>query len=134
EGLGARLAMERALARAQCAPEAVDYVNLHGTATPINDAVEDRAVHGVFGGDTPCSSTKGWTGHLLGAAGMVEALFTGLCLRGQFIPGSLNTRSVDPSFRSRVATENRDAALRVAMSNSFGFGGNNCSVVLGRSA
>jgi 3-oxoacyl-[acyl-carrier-protein] synthase-1 len=126
--------MERALARAQCAPEAVDYVNLHGTATPINDAVEDRAVHGVFGGDTPCSSTKGWTGHLLGAAGMVEALFTGLCLRGQFIPGSLNTRSVDPSFRSRVATENRDAALRVAMSNSFGFGGNNCSVVLGRSA
>ncbi|KAB2927065.1 MAG: beta-ketoacyl-[acyl-carrier-protein] synthase family protein [Candidatus Contendobacter sp.] len=132
EGAGATLAMQQALARAEVLPEQVDYINLHGTATPLNDAAEDRAVARVFGPDTPCSSTKGWTGHTLGAAGVTEAVFVALCLEHGLIPGTLNTRQRDPKLDAGVVLENREHPLRTALSNSFGFGGTNCSLLFGR--
>ena len=132
EGLGARLAMERALAAAGLQPQQIDYVNLHGTATTIGDAAEDRAVSDLFGAATPCSSTKGATGHTLGAAGITEAIFSALAVLHGFIPGSPHTRAVDPSFRSHYVLESRRARLDRVLSNSFGFGGANCSVLLGR--
>jgi len=132
EGAGAALAMEQALAHAGLQPEQVDYINLHGTATVLNDAAEDKAVLRVFGPGTPCSSTKGWTGHTLGAAGIVEALLVGLCLEQGFIPGTLNTRQRDPNLGAGVVLHNQEKTLRIAMSNSFGFGGTNCSLLFGR--
>jgi 3-oxoacyl-[acyl-carrier-protein] synthase-1 len=132
EGAGAALAMRQALARADATPDRVDYVNLHGTATPLNDAAEDRAVLRVFGPDTPCSSTKGWTGHTLGAAGITEALFVFLCLEYGLIPGTLNTHRPDPRLGVGIVLENRERPLRLVLSNSFGFGGTNCSLLFGR--
>lgn len=131
EGLGARLAMEAALRSAGLAPGAIDYVNLHGTATPSNDLAEDRAVVGLFGERVPCSSTKGMTGHALGAAGGIEAIITVLALQEGLIPGSPGTRRLDPALRARYEVEPRPAPLGRAMSNSFGFGGSNCSLVFG---
>ena len=131
EGLGARAAMERALASAGLAPADIDYINLHGTATRTNDASEDRAVFGLFGAGTPCSSTKGATGHLLGAAGITEAIVSMLAMAGGFMPGSANTRSVDPALKSGYLRETRNGRVRRVLSNSFGFGGSNCSLVLG---
>lgn len=132
EGLGARRAIEAALAAAGLRPADIDYVNLHGTATPSNDAAEDRAVVEVFGSATPCSSTKGATGHTLGAAGAVEAVIAALALRHGFIPGGAQTAATDPALRARYVRTGRDAPLRRVLSNSFGFGGSNCSLVLGR--
>ncbi len=134
EGLGARQAMEQALQRAGLAPSQVDYINLHGTATPTNDTVEDRAVSAVFQDRVPGSSTKGWTGHTLGAAGITEIIFGCLCIEHGFIPGSLNTRTVDPAFGGRIQLQTESRAVRTVLSNSFGFGGNNCSLVIGREA
>lgn len=131
EGLGARLAIEAALAAAGLAPADIDYVNLHGTATPSNDAAEDRAVVGVFGTATACSSTKGATGHTLGAAGALEAVIAALALRHGLMPGGANTERLDPKLRARYLLESRSAPLRRVLSNSFGFGGSNCSLVLG---
>ena len=131
EGLGARLAMQDALARAGLAPGDVDYINLHGTATRANDAVEDGAVHRVFGSETAASSTKGWTGHTLGAAGITEALISAVCLKQGFIPGTLNCQRVDPTLSSHVLQENQVRSVRRVLSNIFGFGGNNCSLVFG---
>lgn len=131
QGAGARLAMEAALDRAGLTAGAIDYVNLHGTATLSNDLAEAIAVHGVFGTRVPCSSTKGWTGHTLGAAGIVETLISLLCIRHGFTPGSLNTRRVDPALPCRIAIRNSNAAPRHVLSNSFGFGGSNCSLILG---
>ena len=132
EGAGAALAMNRALARAQLRPEQIDYINLHGTATVSNDRAEDRAVVEVFGRDTPCSSTKGYTGHTLGAAGITEALLASLSLQHQLLPGNCNSEQLDPALAAAVILENRSAPVRTVMSNSFGFGGSNCSVILGR--
>lgn len=131
EGLGARMAMQRALSAAGLEPGQIDYVNLHGTATPANDAAEEKAMFDVFGPDTACSSTKGATGHLLGAAGVVEALICVLALQNRFLPGSPNTRTVDPATRVRYQLRSASATPRRMMSNSFGFGGTNCSLVLG---
>src|SRR5882762_3424362 len=131
EGLGARIAMQQALDSAGLAPSDIDYINLHGTATKSNDASEDKAVFEVFGGQTPCSSTKGATGHLLGAAGITEAIVSILAIEHGFLPGSANTRSVDPALKSNYLLENKQAKVSRALSNSFGFGGSNCSLVLG---
>jgi 3-oxoacyl-[acyl-carrier-protein] synthase I len=131
DGLGAVAAMRAALAAAGLEPDAIDYVNLHGTGTRANDAMEDRAVHHVFGGGVPCSSTKGWTGHALGASGAVEAIIAALCVADGLVPGCLGVEAPDPEFRSDVAAANRAAPLRRALSNSFGFGGSNCSLVVG---
>jgi len=131
EGLGAKMAMEQALASAGLAPDDIDYINLHGTATKSNDASEDRAVFELFGPETPCSSTKGATGHLLGAAGVTEAIISLLAIAHGMIPGGANTRVVDPALRSHYLLENKYQKVSRVLTNSFGFGGSNCSLVLG---
>ena len=131
EGLGARMAMQQALQSANLNPTDIDYINLHGTATLSNDAAEAKGVTAVFGHDTPCSSTKSATGHTLGAAGAVEAVICALALQNGFIPGGLNTRVADPSLQLNYQLKNRDQALTHVMSNSFGFGGTNCSLIFG---
>lgn len=132
DGIGARSAMERSLKAAGLQPHMIDYVNLHGTATRVGDAAEDHAVFDLFGATTPCSSTKGFAGHTLGASGAVEAAFCMLAIRHEFMPGSPHTRTVDPGFRSMYVREGRSVPIRTVISNSFGFGGANCSLVLGR--
>jgi 3-oxoacyl-[acyl-carrier-protein] synthase-1 len=132
EGLGARMAMAGALQASNLQPADIDYVNLHGTATPGNDAAEGKAVAAMFADRTPCSSTKGATGHTLGAAGGVEAIVCTLALQHGFLPGGCNTRQLDPAIPIRYLTANLDIAPRRVLSNSFGFGGTNCSLVLGR--
>ena len=131
DGAGAIHAMRQALERAGLMPSDIDYINLHGTATKANDTVEDKAVHAVFGRRTAVSSTKGWTGHTLGAAGITEALVAALCLKQGFVPGTLNCQRVDPSLRSRILLESEVRPVGRVLSNIFGFGGNNCSLVLG---
>ena len=131
EGHGAAAAMREALATAGLAPEAIDWVNLHGTGTRANDAMEDLAVAAVFGDAVPCSSTKGWTGHTLGACGIVETVIAAQCMAGGFIAGCLGVEQTDPSFRAQVATATLRRPVRRVLSNSFGFGGINCSLVLG---
>lgn len=132
EGLGAKLAMRRALDSAGLDAGDIDYINLHGTATKSNDASEGRAVADVFGNGVACSSTKGWTGHLLGAAGITEAVIAMLAVEHGFIPGSVNTQKIDPEMDIDYRIENSDATVQRVLSNSFGFGGSNCSLVLGR--
>ena len=132
EGLGARMAMEAALASAGLAAESIDYVNLHGTGTPSNDAAEDKAVHGLFGARVPVNSTKGMTGHVLGAAGGVEAAISVLAIAEGVVPGSPGTRTLDPQLRANYDVAGGPRELRLVMSNSFGFGGSNCSLVFGR--
>lgn len=132
DGAAAAEAMREALARAGLPPDAIDYVNLHGTGTPSNDLAEDRAVVSVFGTEVPCSSTKPMTGHTLGAAGLVEALLTGLAIEEGWVPGMPTTRSVDPELQAAVRLRGEARTLIHALSNSFGFGGSNCSLILGR--
>lgn len=132
QGLGAALAMQQALERAGVQAGEIDYVNLHGTASRSNDAAEDKAVLRILGNQLPCSSTKGWTGHTLGAAGINEAIFVLLCLQHGFIPGSLQTQEPDPALGAHILRENQETPVRLALSNSFGFGGNNCSLLFGR--
>jgi 3-oxoacyl-[acyl-carrier-protein] synthase-1 len=129
DGAGAQAAMRAALAAAGIAPRDVDYVNMHGTGTPANDAAEGAAVAAVVGGDVPCSSTKGWTGHALGAAGIVEALFAVDAIASGMIPGNLGGEDVDPRVTVKIEHATRAHTVRRAMSNSFGFGGSNCSLV-----
>ena len=131
EGEGAALAMQRALACARLEPAAIDYINMHATASRVNDAMEDRAIHGVFGRRTPCSGTKGWTGHTLGAAGVTEAAIAALCIQRGFMPGCLNTTALDPALTSRVLLASEQRPVARVLSNSFGFGGSNCSLVFG---
>jgi len=132
EGLGAKLAMQRALASAGLRPDEIDYINLHGTATRSNDASEGKAVAEVFGNRVSCSSTKGWTGHLLGAAGITEAIIAMLAVAHSFMPGSVYTRRLDPGISINYLIENSEANIGRVLSNSFGFGGSNCSLILGR--
>ena len=134
EGLGAHMAMAAALKAAGLQPADIDYINLHGTATPSNDAAEGHAVATLFGNQVPCSSTKGATGHTLGAAGGLEAVISALALQQGFLPGGVNTRCVDPDISIQYLTANQQRAPRRVLSNSFGFGGTNCSLILGRAA
>jgi 3-oxoacyl-[acyl-carrier-protein] synthase-1 len=132
EGLGAKLAMQRALDAAGLKASDIDYINLHGTATKSNDGSEGKAVADVFGASVPCSSTKGWTGHQLGAAGITEAIIAMLAVEHGFVPGSMNTQRLDPGIAINYRIENGEGKIRRVLSNSFGFGGSNCSLVLGR--
>ncbi len=132
EGLGARLAMQDALKTARLAAADIDYINLHGTATQNNDAAEALAVAAVFGSATPCSSTKGATGHTLGAAGGIETVICALALQHGLLPGGVNTTQIDPALALNYLLDNRQQPVKRILSNSFGFGGTNCSVVLGR--
>jgi len=131
DGEGALGAMEQALTRAGLEPVEIDYVNAHGTATPANDRAEDRALMRLFGKRVPVSSTKGFTGHTLGAAGIVEAIVCFLALEHGLLPATLNSTAIEPGLESMVLLENRAAKVRRALSNSFGFGGSNCSLVFG---
>lgn len=131
EGLGARMAMQQALQSAGLQSQDIDYLNLHGTATPSNDAAEAKAVSAIFGHNTLCNSSKGATGHTLGAAGAVEAVICALALQHSFIPGGLNTQELDPLLALNYQLEHRNQAIAHAMSNSFGFGGTNCSLIFG---
>lgn len=132
EGAGARTAMQDALKTANLAPGQIDYINLHGTATATNDASEGKAVAALFGAATPCSSTKGATGHTLGAAGGIEAVICALALQHGFMPGGVNTQRLDPALPLNYLLDNREQRVNYALSNSFGFGGTNCSLVFGR--
>ena len=134
EGRGARMAMQAALGSAGLTPDAIDYVNLHGTGTPANDAAEDHAVHGLFGTRVPVNSTKGMTGHTLGAAGAVEAIVAALAIDAGIVPGSPGTQMLDPALRARYEVDGQERTVDRVLSNSFGFGGSNCSLVFGRLA
>jgi 3-oxoacyl-[acyl-carrier-protein] synthase-1 len=126
--------MRDALTAAALAPGDVDYINLHGTGTPSNDSAESRAVTALFGNATPCSSTKGATGHALGAAGALEAVICALALKSGLMPGGLNRRQRDPQLELNYLTGNQRGPLRRVLSNSFGFGGANCALLFGRAA
>ncbi|HWS66763.1 MAG TPA: beta-ketoacyl-[acyl-carrier-protein] synthase family protein [Steroidobacteraceae bacterium] len=132
EGQGARRAMQAALRAAGLDAEAIDYINLHGTGTPSNDRSESQAVTSVFGAATPGSSTKGATGHTLGAAGALEAVISAITLRSGFMPGGVNTTRIDPMLTAHYLRENRPSPASHVLSNSFGFGGTNCSLIFGR--
>lgn len=132
EGLGARIAMQHALTMAGLQPSEIDYINLHGTATRSNDAAEGRAVQSIFGSGTPCSSTKGATGHTLGAAGGLEAVICALALQHGLLPAGINTQQLDPSIDLDYLLDNREQPVARVLSNSFGFGGTNCSLIFGR--
>ena len=134
EGLGATLAMRDALARAGVDPARVGYLNLHGTSTPANDAIEARAVAALFPEGLHASSTKGWTGHTLGAAGIVESVIALLALRDGVLPGILNSDTPDPDCGPQIRFDNAVRGIDYAMNNSFGFGGNNCSLVFASGA
>lgn len=136
EGLGARLAMADAITRAGITPDDVGYLNLHGTATPANDTVEALAVAGLFGDGLHASSTKGWVGHTLGAAGIVESVFALLALERGRLPGMLNSGAAgepqhDPACGPQIRFDDAERTIRYSMNNSFGFGGNNASLVFG---
>lgn len=131
DGAGAARAIDDALASSGIDAGSIDYVNLHGTGTASNDRAEDRAVVGRLGREVPCSSTKGLTGHTLGACGMVELLLTGIAMKDGFVPGTLYTEKVDDTLDAAIELQNRPHEIRRALSNSFGFGGSNCSLILG---
>ena len=132
EGLGARMAMQDALSMAGLQPSEIDYINLHGTATQNNDTAEGLAVSGIFGATTACSSTKGATGHTLGAAGGLEAVICALALQHGLLPAGLNTQQIDPAINLDYLLQNREQPVARVLSNSFGFGGTNCSLIFGR--
>src|SRR5436309_3790105 len=132
-GIGARQAMERALERANICAGDVDYINAHGTATAFNDAAEGKAISSLFNG-VPVSSTKGMMGHSLGAAGAIEAIVCLLALQHQLLPPNINFATLDDNLDLNiVANEARSAVLHTALSNSFGFGGTNASILMRRS-
>lgn len=133
EGLGARAALADAMERADITASDVGYINLHGTASQKNDEVEARVVADLFSSDTVASSTKGWTGHTLGAAGIVEAGITLLALEHGLLPGTLNTQTLDPVCGPQIRCENTDRSIERALSFSFGFGGSNCVLAFARS-
>jgi 3-oxoacyl-[acyl-carrier-protein] synthase-1 len=132
DGRGASVAMRQALAAARLEPGDISYINFHGTGTPTNDAAEGLAVASVLGKDVPGSSTKGATGHTLGAAGALEAVICALALRSGLMPAGVNTRRVDPALPVSYLRETRSGPLTRVMSNSFGFGGSNCTLILAR--
>ncbi len=132
DGLGAELALRSTLARAGLQPQQVDYINLHGTASTKNDEVEAALVSRVFPDRTRASSSKGYTGHTLGAAGILEAAITLLGIEHDLIPGNLGGTTPDPACGAQFAWRNESRRINVALSNSFGFGGNNICLAFAR--
>jgi 3-oxoacyl-[acyl-carrier-protein] synthase II len=137
-GAGAQRAMKMALDDAKLAPSAVDYINAHGTSTPVGDVEESRAIEAVFGDHAVSkklwvSSTKSMMGHLLGGAGAVEAALSALAIAKGLVPPTINLTDPDPECRlDYVANTARERRIEHAMSNSFGFGGTNASLLLSR--
>jgi 3-oxoacyl-[acyl-carrier-protein] synthase-1 len=133
EGKGATLAVDQALERSGLAPHDIDYINLHGTASKANDLVETHMLARRFPDRTLASSTKAWTGHTLGAAGILEAIITLEAMTNGLIPGTLNCEAPDLEFRFPILQPNVRKSIRYSMTNSFGFGGNNAALIFGRS-
>jgi 3-oxoacyl-[acyl-carrier-protein] synthase II len=135
-GAGAAIAMKLALENAKLETGDIDYINAHGTSTPLNDKSETAAIKTVFGEQAygiPVSSTKSMTGHLLGASGAIEAVFCILAIRDEILPATINYRTPDPQCDlDYIPNEPRKASPKHVMSNSFGFGGHNATLVLSR--
>lgn len=132
QGRGAEAALDDALARAGLDTDAIDFLHLHGTATPRNDEVEAALVNRRFGERTHASSTKGMVGHTLGAAGVMGGAFSLLAIETGLMPGTVNTREVDPACGTRIRRQSAQGDVRVAASHAFGFGGSNCVLLWGR--
>jgi len=130
DGLGAELAITKALERSGLKPDEIDYVNLHGTGTKSNDDIEALIQRKLLP-SAICSSTKSWTGHTLGAAGICEAILTVESILTGLLPGTLNTQNPEPQIAGNLLLENTQSKVDIALSNSFGFGGNNCSLIFG---
>ena len=136
EGLGALNVMRNALGDARMNPEEIDYINVHGTSTPLGDIAESKAILGVFGENAyklNISSTKSMTGHLLGAAGAIEAIACVLAVKNDIIPPTINHFTDDPQFDPKLNftfNKAQKRTVRAALSNTFGFGGHNASVIV----
>lgn len=131
EGLGAQLSMQRALSQAGIEASAVGHVNAHGTGTRLNDVSESAAIEALLGREVPVVSTKSYTGHMLGAAGGTEAAFSVMAVSEGWIPGSLRADPVDEKIQVHIATKRLEGKFDHVLSNSFAFGGNNVSVLVG---
>jgi len=131
EGLGALAAMREALEHAGCRPEDVDHINAHGTGTRLNDTAEAKAISALFETPVPVVSTKGYTGHTLGAAGALEFAFAACAVEEGWIPPSLGADQLDPEIRLHVPSTATNGRFRAVLSNSFAFGGNNVSLLVG---
>jgi 3-oxoacyl-[acyl-carrier-protein] synthase II len=135
EGLGALNVMRAALSDAQITPDQIDYINVHGTSTPLGDVQEAKAIQGVFGEHAyqlNISSTKSMTGHLLGAAGAIEAIATILAVKNDIVPPTINFATTDPELDPKLNftfNQAQKRVVRTAMSNTFGFGGHNTSAI-----
>lgn len=132
EGSGARLAIEQALTQSGLHPADINYINLHGTASKANDHIEGNLVGQLFPPATLMSSTKGWTGHTLGAAGILESIIAMDALITGQVPGNLNLDTVDPQIQIQISSKNSHTTLQHVMNNSFGFGGNNACLIFSR--
>ncbi len=132
EGMGARLSMTQALKRAGLEASAIDYINLHGTSSRANDLIEGRLISKLFPKSTQCSSTKAWMGHTLGAAGITEAIITMDTLRTAFIPGSKNLENLDEALDFSIQAKHQHKVCHHVITNSFGFGGNNCTLLFSK--
>ncbi|MEC7947449.1 MAG: hypothetical protein VX265_07745, partial [Myxococcota bacterium] len=132
DGAGAERAMRRALRDAGIGPDAVGYVNAHGTGTPLGDRAECAAIGRVFGAGVPVSSIKGAVGHTIAAAGAVEAAACIAAIEGGFLPGTVGLERRDPDLDTHTLDAPVAAEVELVVSNSFGFGGQNCALVLGR--
>jgi len=132
EGLGARYAMQQALDLANLKSAQIDYINLHGTASRANDLIEGKLVSSMFPKTTQVSSTKAWMGHTLGAAGITESLIAVDALQRNIVPGNMNLSELDVELDLSVQRDNLEKPMEYVMSNSFGFGGNNCCLVFGK--
>lgn len=132
DGVGIEAALRAALADAGAGPGDVQHVNAHGTGTPLNDLAEGRMLHRALTADSLATSTKGVTGHLLGAAGAVEAAFTVLAVERQLVPPTANLFTLDPRLDIKIPTAPTATRIDLAVSNSFGFGGQNAVLATAR--
>lgn len=135
EGDAALLTMTAATRMAGVAPSEIGYINSHGTGTPLNDVAEAAAIRRWAGEDAGAirvSSTKSSIGHLLGGAGAVESVICLMALEGQWLPASLNVRELDPAVNFDLVQEPREATVDLVLTNSFGFGGANATLVMGK--
>jgi 3-oxoacyl-[acyl-carrier-protein] synthase-1 len=131
QGLGAQTAMSDALAAAGRKPEDIDHVNAHGTGTHLNDTAEANAIKVVLGTDVPCVSTKAYTGHTLGAAAALEMAFSACAIEEGFLPPAIGDGDIDPKIEVNIPTEKTTGKFERVLSNSFAFGGNNVSLLIG---
>ena len=131
EGKGIMSAMNQALKSSGLGINDIDYINLHGTASYLNDKYENKGVYELFSDKTPSSSVKGWAGHCLGASGVIEAIMSALFIKNNLKPASLNTQIIDPEIKSNILLEHERGDVNAVLSNSCGFGGSNCSLLIG---